>query len=435
MRRENFTAGRIAGYQCEAGKQQSIFWDSGMPGLGLRVTATGARSYIFESRLFGKTVRMTIGSPKAWDLAKARTEAARLKTVIDAGQDPRELMAEARAAHEARAAAAAVQAETVGEVWPRYLEEGRPKRKDAWKPRYLADLQAMAAPGGEKKKRGKGTTRPGPLFPLMALTLSELTEDALKAWFDREALAGKHQAARALMMFRGFLRWCAARPEYRALVDRNAGTAASIVEALPSSIRRTDALEAAQVPGWWAGVEQLDNRTASVYLRALLLTGARREEMAALRWENLDFRWRKLTIADKVEATRTIPLTDYLTWLLGTLPRVKDNEFVFASRGKGGRITDTRASHAKALLSAGIQGLTTHGLRRSFSLLGEAAGAPAGAIAQVMGHKPSATAEGYRPRSIDALRPFLQQVERHILELAGVKFDPEQQTIGLRAVK
>jgi len=48
-----------------------------------------------------------------------------------------------------------------------------------------------------------------------------------------------------------------------------------------------------------------------------------------------------------------------------------------------------------------------HGLRRSFSLLGEAAGAPAGAIAQVMGHRPSATAEGYRPRSVDALRPFL----------------------------
>ena len=56
------------------------------------------------------------------------------------------------------------------------------------------------------------------------------------------------------------------------------------MEALPSNTRRTDALEAAQVPGWWSGVEQLNNRTASVYLRALLLPGARREEMAALKW-------------------------------------------------------------------------------------------------------------------------------------------------------
>ena len=40
-----------------------------------------------------------------------------------------------------------------------------------------------------------------------------------------------------------------------------------------------------------------------------------------------------------------------------------------------------------------------------------------------MGHKPSATAEGYRPRSVDALRPFLAQIEAHVLGLAGVQFD------------
>ena len=97
-------------------------------------------------------------------------------------------------------------------------------------------------------------------------------------------------------------------------------------------------------------------------------------------------------------------------------------DYVFASASKTGRIADARASHAKALQSAGIDGLTIHGLRRSFSLFGEAAGAPAGAIAQVMGHKPSATAEGYRPRSIDALRPYLAQIEAHILEQAGVSF-------------
>ena len=107
-------------------------------------------------------------------------------------------------------------------------------------------------------------------------------------------------------------------------------------------------------------------------------------------------------------------LSPYMAQMLGSLPRV--GPYVFASTGKAGRITDTRASHAKALQSAAIDALTIHGLRRSFSLLGEAAGAPAGAIAQVMGHKPSATAEGYRPRSIDALRPFLEQIERHILE-------------------
>jgi integrase len=86
------------------------------------------------------------------------------------------------------------------------------------------------------------------------------------------------------------------------------------------------------------------------------------------------------------------------------------------------------------LADAGIPHVSIHGLRRTFSLLGEAAGAPAGAIAQVMGHKPSAVAEGYRPRSIDALRPYVAQIERFILDKAGVKFDLAMTPHGLRVV-
>lgn len=83
-----------------------------------------------------------------------------------------------------------------------------------------------------------------------------------------------------------------------------------------------------------------------------------------------------------VPVTCVFPLAPYLAQQLATLPRI--NEFVFASTGKAGRIADTRASQAKALQSASIESLTTHGLRPSFSLLGEAAGALAGTIAQVM---------------------------------------------------
>ena len=430
--RVNLTAGAIERLTCPDGKQQAFMRDSEAPGLRVRVTSAGAKSFVYEAKLDRQTIRRTIGDVKLWSIEQARSEARRLAVLLDNGQDPREIERQQQADRAATKAAATAKALTVGDVWPLYLENGKPKRRDAWKPRYRADLEAMAAPGGEPKKRGQGTTRPGPLYPLLALPLAGVNEDTLKSWYDREAVAGKHQAARALMMFRGFLRWCAARPEYRNLTDRDVGKAAAIVESLPSNTRRTDALEAAQVPGWWAGVEQLSNRTASAYLRALLLTGARREELAALTWANVDFQWRKLTIADKVETTRTIPLSPYMAQMLATLPRV--GPYVFASTGKAGRITDTRASHAKALQSAAIDGLTIHGLRRSFSLLGEAAGAPAGAIAQVMGHKPSATAEGYRPRSIDALRPFLEQIEAHILSLAGVQFDAKAAPGALRVV-
>ncbi len=440
---QDLTAGLIERAACPDGVPFVLLKDTDKKGLRVRITKAGGKHWQFETRVKGKLFTRALGEWPAISIGDARAKAHTLRGLTEQGKDPRELeQLAAQAARAKQVAADAMQAAadtlaveqslTVGAIWPRYLTEGRPKRKDAWKPGYRADIETMAAPGGVKKLRGQGVTRPGPMFPLMALALVDVTEDALQVWFEREAVASKHQAARALMMFRGFLRWCAARPEYRKLIDRDAGRAPAILENLPANTKRTDALEAAQVSGWWGGVEQLSNRTASAYLRALLLTGARREELAALTWANVDFQWRKLTLADKVDATRTIPLTPYLAQTLATLPRV--NEFVFASAGKAGRIADTRKSHASALKSAAIEGLTIHGLRRSFSLLGEAAGAPAGAIAQVMGHKPSATAEGYRPRSVDALRSYLATIEAHILEQAGISFVADVEPGKLRVV-
>jgi len=434
------SVGLIERLTCPAGVPKAFLRDKDVTGLRVRVTANGAKSFVYEAKLNGKAISRTLGKFPLMAIEEAKDQARELaRTVKNDKQDPRELERQQETAKAASKAAAAVQAVTVGDVWPRYLEEGKPKRKDAFKPRYRADLEAMAAPGGVKKVRGQGVTRPGPLYPLLALALSQVNEDTLKSWFDAEAKTGKHQAARALMMFRGFMRWCSARPEYRALIDRDAGRAAAIVEALPQVTKRTDCLEAAQLPGWFAGADKLGNRTIATYLKALLITGSRREEMAGLRWADVDFRWSRLTLADKGDATRVIPLTPYLAQQLATLPRVtlKDvtpNPYVFASNAKGGRITEPRASHAKVMLDAGITTLTIHGLRRSFSLLGESAGAPAGAIAQVMGHKPSATAEGYRPRSVDALRPYLAQIEAHILEQAGIVFDAKAAPGALRVV-
>lgn len=135
----------------------------------------------------------------------------------------------------------------------------------------------------------------------------------------------------------------------------------------------------------------MNNRTVGECLRALLPTGGRLEEVAALKWANVDFQWRKQTIAKLVEATCVILPHPYLAQQIATLSRIY--EFVFASTSKASRIADTRASYAKALQSDGIDSLAVHELRHSFSLLGESAGAAAGAAAQVTGNQPSAFAE------------------------------------------
>ena len=438
MAKERLTAPKVAGFTCPPDKAQAFKWDAATPGLGLRVTPTGKPAYIFQGRFQDKTLRVTIGSPDAWSIPQAQERARELQRQIDAGRDPREVKAETIAADVAKRTAEVADVLTVAEVWPRYMAEGKPKRKAAWKPRYVADLKAAASLGGEPKKRGTGKTKPGHLAALMPLRLASIDQDTIREWYAKEAKTAPIQAARAVAMFSGFLGWCATKKDLRALVQKDAARASELGDVLPGVNKRRDALEIDQLPAWFAGTDKLQSRAARAYLQALVLTGARREEMAALRWADVDFQWQKLTIADKVEATRVIPLTPYMAHLIGGLPRF--NDWVFASvrlkKGRkgappewvqasaSGRLAEPRAPHADVLADAGIPHVSIHGLRRTFSLLGEAAGAPAGAIAQVMGHKPSAIAEGYRPRSIDALRPYLAQIERFILDKAGVQFDP-----------
>ena len=449
MAKERFTAPKVAGFTCPPGKAQAFKWDAATPGLGLRVTPTGKPAYIFQSRFQDKTLRMTIGSPDAWSIPQAQERARELQRQIDAGRDPREVKAESIAADVAKRTAEVADVLTVADVWPRYMAEGKPKRKAAWKPRYIADLKKAASLGGEPKKRGKGKTKPGHLAALMPLRLASIDQDTIREWYAKEAKTAPIQAARAVAMFSGFLGWCATKKDLRALVQKDAARASELGDVLPGVNKRRDALEIDQLPAWFAGTDKLQSRAARAYLQALVLTGARREELAGLRWADVDFQWQKLTIADKVESTRVIPLTPYMAHLIDSLPR--HNEWVFASvrlssgrkgaprvwvkASASGHITEPAAPHANVLADAGIPHVSIHGLRRTFSLLGEAAGAPAGAIAQVMGHKPSAIAEGYRPRSIDALRPYLAQIERFILDKAGIQFDPATAApAGLRLV-
>jgi hypothetical protein len=66
MAKIKFTAGRIDDFKCEVGKPQSFLWDTGSPGLGLRVTASGAKSYIFQTKLNQQTIHAhgTFQTPK-----------------------------------------------------------------------------------------------------------------------------------------------------------------------------------------------------------------------------------------------------------------------------------------------------------------------------------------------------------------------------------
>ena len=102
----------------------------------------------------------------------------------------------------------------------------------------------------------------------------------------------------------------------------------------------------------------------------------------------------------------------------------------------GKPISILRNPHETACRVAAIGGLSLHGLRRSFKSLTEWLEMPAGVVAQIMGHKPSATAEKhYTVRPLDLLRLHHEKIEAWILEQTGVPFDAKATPGGLRVVK
>lgn len=431
MSKVSFTAGRVSDFVCPPDKQQAFLWDEKAPGLALRATQAGAKAYIFQGKLHGKALRLTIGNPKSWSVSAAQAEARRLQTLLDQGTDPRELKAEQQAKAEAKKTEATRQQITLGEVWPRYIDA----RKAKWGERHLADHYEVAQPGGEPKRRGKGLTSPGPLFSLLQTRIADLTGKKIAAWLEHETASRPTSSALAFRLLRGCLNWCESEDELKGLVPDGALKDKKVADALPEPKSKDDCLQREQLPGWFAAVRQINNPVIAAYLQGLLLTGARREELAGLRWADVDFQWHTMAIRDKVEGLRTIPLTPFLGHLLASLPR--RNEWVFSSpTAEDGRLVNALKSHVQALDAAGLPHVSLHGLRRSFGTLSEWVEMPTGIVAQIMGHKPSALAEKhYRKRPVDLLRKWHTHLEAWILEQAGIEFSTSEQQERLRLVK
>ncbi|MEO8401057.1 MAG: tyrosine-type recombinase/integrase [Gammaproteobacteria bacterium] len=427
MSKVKLTAGRIERFQCEGGKSQSFLWCVEVPGLGVRATpGSKEKRYIFQSKVKTRSMRVTIGKVSAWSIPEAQMEARRLQISIDQGDDPRLVKENEENAKVQRVLALKEQETresiTLGAAWAEYVAE----RKPHWSRLHLHDhVRAMQA-GGEKRIRSnKPFTEPGILASLASTRLVCIAPEMVEEWSKREAIRRPTQARLALRLLKAFLFWCLRHPTYKAIIKENPAQSKKAREYLGKPKPKNDVLQREQLPAWFTAVKQIGNQIISAYLQTLLLIGSRREELAALRWEDIDFQWNSITIHDKVEGVRIIPLTPYVAHLLSALPR--RNQWVFSSAtSESGRLADPRIAHNKACAIAGLE-LTLHGLRRSFASLCEWIETPTGIAAQIQGHKPQGVREkNYIRRPLDLLRKWHEKIEEWLLQEGKVEFKYEK---------
>jgi integrase len=469
--RFKFTRASVNGAACPAGRAQAFFRDTEQPALMLRVTASGAKAFIFEQRLAGKTVRVTIGpatmqirAPKDRNgrplNAGADIEAARLAGMVAQGIDPRIDKATRVAIQAAQREATRLERarlEISGlEAWAAYCQDRQPR----WGKRNHADHISMVAAGGEptKKRASARLTRPGILRGLLDQPLAQVSAEAVEEWVATQTKVRPTRTALAFRLLRGFLNWCREQPQYQNVAQTDAHRPKRIREKLARKSAKSDVLGREMLSAWFSEVNKL-TPAVSAFLQTVLLTGCRPGEALDMRWDDVDFQWQRLTLRDKVEDERVVPLTPYVASLLYRLRRLNSlrpqlprrlridqtaiaehdewspSPWVFVSRVRtGGRIADPSSAHGRALAAAGLPHLTLHGLRRSFGTLSEWVECPVGIVAQIQGHKPSAIAEKhYRVRPIDLLRQWHVRIESWILTEAGLLVDEESKVVTLRS--
>ena len=155
------------------------------------------------------------------------------------------------------------------------------------------------------------------------------------------------------------------------------------------------------------------------YLRPLFVcgyfTGVRVGELLALRWDQVDWEQRFITLnADETKAgfTRAIPILngDMLYWLRWSQSYADSCPWIF--HREGSRIKDFRGAWASACTSAGVPALKFHDLRRTAVRNMRRAGVPQVVRMRISGHRTDSMERRYNIVDVDDIRSARQLMEK-----------------------
>jgi integrase len=321
--------------------------DGLQPGLYLVVQPepSAMKSWAVRFRLNGKPHKHTIGQWPTFDLAAARREARQALLQVAQGINP------TRAREERlRAASADNTFEAMARRWVEREQRGRRRRKWVETARLIG-----LRPGPEDEARL--LVIPGsPVDRWRNRQLADIHRRDVRAVLDEIVGRAPITANRAQSALRTLFGWA---------ITQDAITVNPVVGIAPQEERSRDrVLDDAELRKVWLAAAELDWRFGAL-IQLLILTGARREEIAALRWSEI----RNDRIELSGDRTKTgkphiLPLAAPAVEIVAGLPRVHNSPFVFTTDGTapvGG------FSRIKARLDAlsGVEGWVIHDVRRT----------------------------------------------------------------------
>jgi integrase len=297
----------LAGFTVEGGRKDRLVFDTACPGLGIRVTAKGSRTFLVQwtDPATRRKVREPLGVWGNLTIGQAR-EAARVRLgAVAKGIDPKAERLRRRADAERERAETALTFEVLIEEWKSLHLAHR-------RPRYAAEAERAI-------RRGlSGLLK----FPAARISRT----DAVNA-LDQIVKAGKPVTAGRTM---AYARSCFAWGKQRGKVPENPFAELPIS---PGTTERERVLNDAEVAEVWAAADTLSYPLGPFY-KLMILTLQRREEVAGMRWSELseDLSWWTLPgVRMKNGKLHMVHLSGAACLVLRSIPRIEGCDFVFTT--------------------------------------------------------------------------------------------------------
>ena len=349
--------------------KDAVFWDDKLPGFGVRVYPTGSKVYVVQTRLKGRSKRITLGRHGVISADKARHKAAETIALIKSGQDPDEKRASEI---------------TVTELAERYLEEHVDVHcKPSTQKMYRRVLKRFILPAyghravGEVERQHVAKLhlelRDTPYQANRALDIATKLFNLAEEWKLR---TGGNPCK--------FVRKYREHKRERFLTDeefRRLGEVLNEMEADGS----------------------LPVHPAAA-VRLLMLTGCRRNEIVELQWKHVDLATGELRLPDSKSGARLVPLSPAAARVLTRLPRIEGNPWVIPGTKPGRHLADLNHYWDRVRERADLEGVRLHDLRHSFASRALALGESLSMIGKLLGHNKIDTTARYAHLARDSIK-------------------------------
>jgi integrase len=356
-----------------AGKKERFIRDDLVQGLGVRVTATGKKRFVFEARIKGRPRRITIGAWPDLNVTLARERAMEMRTAIAKGDDPANDAAEAR------------KELTLASLWSTYLERhAKPHKRSVGRDEYL---MGRYVPGGWHSRR-----------------LSDISRNDIARLHARIGDEHGHYAAnRTLALLRTMFNL--ARTWQLIKTDNPVQGIKPFKEhkrqryLSPEELQRVNA----------ALLDEPDWRWRAWFPLAVML-GTRRGELLAMLWENIDFNSRTWLIPQTKDGeAHLLPLPAPVIAILEGLPSRGNSEWTFPGTGASGHLVEPKKAWTRILERAGVEGARIHDLRHTLASWLVSQGFNLPLIGRALNHTQTATTARYAHLALDPVRAALEQ--------------------------